>query len=88
MKGGFFLTFVQVLVGCALFFRKRDATMRYVLFGTLIEEDMNSVFRNLKRISDGIGDVLNELLLLLRGSPGKQTDLDSGHLVLLLKFES
>ncbi len=62
--------------------------MRYVLFGNLIEEDMNSVFWNLKRISDGIGDVLNELLLLLRGSPGKQTDLDSRHLVLLLKFES
>ena len=57
--------------------------MRYILLGNFIEEDMNSVFWNLKRISNGMGDVLDEFLLLLRGSPWKQTDLNSRHLLLL-----
>ncbi len=57
--------------------------MRYILFGNFVEEDVNSVFWNLKRIGNGMGDVLNEFLLLLRSSPWKQTDLNGGHLFLL-----
>ena len=54
--------------------------MCYVLFGKFVEEDVNSVFWNLKRIGNGLGDVLDELLLLLRSSPWKQTDLNGWHL--------
>jgi hypothetical protein len=34
-----------------------------------------------------MGDVLDELLLLLWSPPRKQTDLNGWHLLLLLKFE-
>jgi hypothetical protein len=64
-------------------FGQRDAAMRYILFGNFVEEDVNSVFWNLKRIGNSMGDVLNEFLLLLRSSPWKQTDLNDGHLFLL-----
>ena len=61
--------------------------MCYILFGNFIQKDVNSVFWNLKRISDGMGDVLDELLLLLWSPPRKQTDLNGWHLLLLLKFK-
>ena len=54
-----------------------------ILFGYFIEEDMNSVFWNLKRLGNGIRHFLNELFFLFRGSPWKQTDLNGGHLFLL-----
>ncbi len=57
--------------------------MCYILFWKFVEEDMNSVFWNLKRIGDGLGDVLDELFFLLRSSPRKQTDLYGWHLLLL-----
>ena len=57
--------------------------MRDILFGNFIEEDMNSVFWNLKCLHNGIRHFLNELFLLLRGSPWKQTDLNGWHLFLL-----
>jgi len=61
--------------------------MRYVLFGNFVEEDVDSVLWNLKRIGNGLGNVLDELLLLLWSSTRKQTDLNGWHLLLLLKFE-
>ncbi len=57
--------------------------MCYIFFGKFVEEDVNSIYRNLKRIRDGMGDVLDELLLLLWSSPWKQTDLNGWHLLLL-----
>lgn len=57
--------------------------MRDVLFGKLIEEDVDSLFWNLKRIGNGLGDALNEFLLLLWSSSWKQTDLNGGHVFLL-----
>ena len=64
-------------------FGQRDAAMRYILFGNFVEENVNPFFWNLKGIGNGMGDVLNELLLLLRSSPWKQTDLNGGHIFLL-----
>jgi len=61
--------------------------MRYILFRNLVEKDVNSVFWDLKRIGNGLGNVLDELLLLLRSSTWKQTDLNGWHVLLLLKFQ-
>ena len=48
-----------------VFFGQRHAAMRDILFGKFVEEDVDSLFWNLKRIGNGMGDVLNEFLLLL-----------------------
>ena len=62
--------------------------MADIFFRDFVQNDVDPFFRNPKRIGDGIGDVPNELLLLLRSSPWKQTDLYNGHLYLLSIIEN
>ena len=64
-------------------FRERNSPASYILFWNFIKDNVNPVFWNLKGIGYGIGNVLNEFLLLLWSSPWKQTDLNDWHWYLL-----
>ena len=61
--------------------------MSYIFLGKFVEEYMNAVFWNLKRIRNGLGHVFDEFLLFVRGSSRKQTNLNGWHLLVLLKLD-
>jgi hypothetical protein len=52
-----------------ILFGKRDTPIPDILFGDFVEEDVDLIFWNLKRLNDGVGNFLDQFFLLRRGPP-------------------